>query len=235
MGWLRRSKAYGFYARSIRRRLFGSAVTVPDELRREWESHADQTIDLSVDWRDEMYLHFHRPFQNRRALESYLQTGREALEVMQRLLANQGIEPARLDKVLEFACGYGRNTRFLRTLFDPGRLYVSDVDRNAVDSNARRFGTQPIYSRPEPTDWDCSETFDLILVASLFTHLSYENWGGWLHRLGETLSPEGHLVITTHGLDWLAEDDEVVRIEGGFCYRRSNETSGRQVNLIKFH
>jgi len=227
MGWLRSSKAYGFYARSIRRRLFGSAVAVPDELRRAWGWHAEQAIDLSVDWRDEMYLHFHRPFRDRRALESYLRTGRETLEVLQRLLADQGIEPCELERVLEFACGYGRNTRFLRTLFDPTRLHVCDIDRNAVDSNARRFGTRPMYSGPEPADWRGSLTFDLIFVASLFTHLPYESWGGWLRRLSEALSPEGHLVITTHGLDWLAETDEVIRIEGGFCYQRANETAGR--------
>ncbi len=227
MGWLRRSKAYGYYARSIRRRVFGSAVAVPDELRREWEGVSPQAIDLSVDWRDEMFLHFHRPFQDRRALESYLQTGRETLQVVQRILDDRGLTTERLGKVLEFACGYGRNTRFLSTLFDPKRLFVSDIDRTAVDSNARGFNTQPIYSEPEPNDWHCEHQFDLIFVASLFTHLSYENWGGWLRRLGDALTPEGYLIITTHGLDWLGEDDEVVRIEGGFRYRRANETSGR--------
>lgn len=227
MGWLRSSKAYGFYARNIRRRLFGSAVAVPREIHQEWNPSDDETIDLAVDWRDEMFLHFHRPFRGRRALKSYLRTGRETLELVRTILDRLGKTPDQLDNVLEFACGYGRNTRFLRTLFDPARLYVCDVDPIAVESNANRFATQPLNSKPEPNEWVCERSFDFVFVASLFTHLSYETWGGWLKRLARTLSPEGHLIITTHGLDWLNGNNGVVRIEGGFCYRRANETSGR--------
>ena len=227
MGWLRRSKVYGFYARTIRRRVFGSAVAIPDELRGEWKEVGGHEIDLSVDWRDEMYLHFHRPFQGRRALESYLQTGHQTLDLVKDIVTTQGLDPKALGKVLEFASGYGRNTRFLRTLFDPSKLYVCDIDKNAVDANAQRFGTQPLYSASEPNDWVCDERFDLIFVASLFTHLSYESWGGWLGRLRDVLEPGGVLIITTHGLDWLREENRVVHIEGGFCYLRANETSGR--------
>ena len=91
--------------------------------------------------------------------------------------------------------------------------------------------SQPLFSAPRPEEWECPQRFDLVLVASLFTHLPYESWTGWLTRLAETLEPGGHMVITTHGLDWLhdVDDDDraIVRIEGGFRYRRANETSGR--------
>lgn len=227
MGWLRRSRAYGFYARKVRSRLFGPLVAVPDDLRRQWQERLPG-LDLAVDWRDEMYLHFHRPLGRRRALSSYFETGHEALVLLESILAERGRDPRALRGVLEFACGYGRNTRFFATLFDPARLVVSDVDLQALHANARGRGVRALASTTRPQEWSCQERFELVFVASLFTHLPLQSWTPWLARLADVLEPDGLLVITTHGLDWLAgAEDRTLQPEEGFCYRLANETAGR--------
>ena len=74
--------------------------------------------------------------------------------------------------MLEFACGYGRNVRHLVRRFPRATITVSDIDGGAVAFASGRFGVcgRLSASEPEALLWD--DRYDLIVVPSLFSHLS---------------------------------------------------------------
>jgi SAM-dependent methyltransferase len=101
-------------------------------------------------------------------------------------------------RILEFAAGFGRLTRFLVKKYDPGRIVTSDIDEPAVEFCRERIGVRSLLSAMEPEDLEIDEKFDLILVYSLFSHLPADRFSRWLKRLYELLDDGGFLVISVH-------------------------------------
>ena len=103
-----------------------------------------------------------------------------------------------VDRFLDFACGYGRSNRFLAPALSPSRLWVSDIQRDAVEFQQARFGVHGFESARAPEDLRCEEHFDMIFVASLFSHLPPHSFTRWLRRLHDLLAPGGLLVFSVH-------------------------------------
>lgn len=63
---------------------------------------------------------------------------------------------------------------------------------------AEQFGVRAIVSTTLPENLVVPERYDLIFVASLFTHLPPATFTPWLRRLAEMLEPEGLLTFSVH-------------------------------------
>jgi SAM-dependent methyltransferase len=167
------------------------------------------------------------------ALRSYLVTGDRNLCDLETVLADQGRELSRTASFLEFACGYGRFTRFLVRGLDPTRITVSDISRPAVDFERRTFGVRGFYSTESAANLHHEECYEVVFVASLFSHLSIAHWTPWLVRLYGLVAPGGLLIFSAHGnytrdiVFGPGYRDQLETAADGFTFLRTNETGGR--------
>ncbi len=167
------------------------------------------------------------------AMRTYLVSGDVMVRDLETALRDQGRTLSDLDSFLEFASGYGRFTRFLVTRLDPAKVTVSDIDQSAVDFSTRTFGVSGFYSTADAADLDHAGQYEVVFIASLFSHLAIECWTPWLERMYALVAPGGLLVFSTHGLyareviygeHWRDKFEEPA---DGFSFLRTNETDGR--------
>jgi SAM-dependent methyltransferase len=159
------------------------------------------TLDLAIDARDEMLGFLGDVFDGDRdrALFGYFRSGASIADSLGQALR------WRFDgsfgnsvRLLDFASGYGRVTRFLVREVPPERVWVADVYAGGVRFQEERFGVHGIVSTIRPEDFACAERFDAILVTSLFTHLPDERFVAWLRVLLGLLAPGGMLAFSAH-------------------------------------
>ena len=160
-------------------------------------------IDLAIDPADEMLGFLVRSCEGdrERALYAYFQSGASIAGAMAQVLRWRFGEPGRVGRLLDFASGYGRVTRFLLRLVPAERVWVADVYAAGVSFQQRRFGVHGIVSTVRPEDFAAAAgtgTFDAILVTSLFTHLPEERFVAWLRVLMGLLAPGGVLAFSVH-------------------------------------
>ena len=124
----------------------------------------------------------------------YLSVGQSALSITGRALGN--MEPA---SILDLPCGFGRVTRALRARFPRAAITVSDLDRPGVDFSAHQFGARGAYSVQDFRELELGETYDLIWVGSLMTHLPAGATKHLLTALARHLTPNGTALITLQG------------------------------------
>jgi SAM-dependent methyltransferase len=104
--------------------------------------------------------------------------------------------------LLDFACGFGRNTRFFMKDIHPGNLYGSDVRPDFIDICRSTFSygktSDVIFdlNNPFPPLRYKAETFDIIMAYSLFSHLSEKAHLAWLSEYFRILKHGGLLFLT---------------------------------------
>jgi len=184
--------------------------------------HAD--VDLTIDARDEMLGFLSDAFEGdrERALFAYFRSGASIADSLGQVLRWRFGGMDRIGKILDFASGYGRVTRFLVREIPPERVWVSDVYTDGVRFQEERFGVRGIVSTIRPEDFACSERFDAILVTSLFTHLPEERFVAWLRVLMGLLNPGGLLAFSVHSPEVLSPG--LVMPEGGICFQETSES-----------
>lgn len=128
----------------------------------------------------------------------YLAVGRSAFECITLALKQTGLDRRGVKDVLDFACGFGRVTRWLAAAFPSARLVGMDINPRAAAANRGLFG---ITVHDVDREWNKvpNDRFDLIWVGSLFTHLSRKQSDCLLKLLHARLKPGGILATTTHG------------------------------------
>lgn len=167
------------------------------------------------------------------AMRTYLTSGDLMMRDLEAALRDHGRALPQLGSFLEFASGYGRFTRFLVRRLDPGKVTVSDINHSAVDFARTTFGVSGFNSTERAGDLAHSQQYEVIFVASLFSHLAIEHWSAWLQRLFEMLAPGGLLIFSTHGpyaRDVIFGEHWRDRLEAkaeGFSFLPTNETDGR--------
>jgi SAM-dependent methyltransferase len=123
---------------------------------------------------------------------------------------------------LDFAAGYGRTTRFLVEHLPAERVTVGEIQRDALEFQQREFGVKTLASPRDPDELESSTRFDLVFVASLFTHLPDRTFGMWLAKLWELVAPGGVLVFSVH-------DEAINRggvpLQDGFAFIPRSEIS----------
>jgi 2-polyprenyl-3-methyl-5-hydroxy-6-metoxy-1,4-benzoquinol methylase len=99
---------------------------------------------------------------------------------------------------------------------------VSDVYRTAVDFQKSSFGVEGFYSEFNPDELEIPGKYEVIFVASLFSHLPMKTWCPWLKKLFNSLTDNGILIFSTHGLSCMAEPAKMPN--SGFLYCNMSES-----------
>jgi len=149
----------------------------------------------------------------------YFRSGWSASRTVHRLLSWHFGEKARSIRLLDFASGFGRVTRFLVQHLPPEQIWISDIFEDGVKFQRERFGVEGFQSSAEPDGLICNERFDCIVASSFFSHLPSATFTPWLKKLISLLRPGGMLIFSVHG-----EDEGVGSREGGGVrYQASSE------------
>lgn len=130
--------------------------------------------------------------------KAYLRVGRSALDCIKLTLRSASRKKTEIDSVLDFACGFGRVTRWLAAAFPNAALAAMEVNPKAVNFVANAF---PAKAYAVDSEWLSVpvDQYDLIWCGSLFTHISREKSDRLFAVLAERLRPGGLLATTTHG------------------------------------
>lgn len=141
-----------------------------------------------------------------KAYHSYLSAGLNAYRLIDKLVANRKGGWDEVHSFLDFASGYGRLTRFMILKLLPEQVWVSDVKKQAVAWQKKQFGVNGFSSSFIPENIQPDQSFDLIYVGSLFSHLPEHLFHRWLKKLWEMLSEKGMLIFSLHDMSlWKGE------------------------------
>lgn len=119
-------------------------------------------------------------------------------QLQARLFPDAHGAPRRDLDLLDFACGYGRLLRLLVHRHPPERTWAAEIQPEAVAHVAARYGVHGLASPPVPEDFAPGRRFDLLWVASLFSHLPDGLFQRWLRVLAGSLAPGGALCFSVH-------------------------------------
>jgi SAM-dependent methyltransferase len=163
-------------------------------------------LNRAIDERDDMLDFAMKLFHQDRdaAVTNYFQSALDQFALV-RHIASWRKHPRRM---LDFASGYGRLTRLLVHEHLADEVTVSDILEGGMAFQAEQFGVRTILSRTDPAQFVAPDRYDLIFVASLFTHLPPVTFTSWLRRLAGLLEPEGLLIFSVHDQS-LAPDKQV--------------------------
>ena len=185
-------------------------------------------LDVTISKNDLMYQYILREQGSKTAAYLwYLESGLQMHMVVEAIANGKRRRLANVDRFLDFASGYGRLTRFLVRSMNPRRVWVAEVKKRAVEFQQRQFGVNGFVSNLIPKQTRVEERFDIIFVASLFSHLPDSTFGPWLQRLCDFLSPSGVIAFSVHDVALggapIGEDNQ--RSPRIFYARNSEEAS----------
>jgi tRNA (mo5U34)-methyltransferase len=105
-------------------------------------------------------------------------------------------------RVLDFGAGAGRILRHFETEAAEAEFWGCDIDEPSVSWLERHLSPpfSPFVVSERPGLPQAEDYFDLIWVASVFTHLT-DHWAGWLLELHRVLRPGGTLIVSFLGPD----------------------------------
>jgi SAM-dependent methyltransferase len=116
--------------------------------------------------------------------------------------------------VLDFGCGCGRTLIWLYHLTSKPKYYGTDIDKEAIEwcKNNLKFAEFGINNALPPMRY-MSDTFDIVLAISVFTHLDEGMQLAWIQELYRVLKPKGILLISVHGENALKNKPKNIREE----------------------
>ncbi len=163
------------------------------------ENNLPPDVDLTISSDDRMFQYLLYVMSGYKdAAAEYFASGAQVFGVIEALSAARfgGIE--KLASILDFAAGHGRVDRYLAQVLDKSKIWVSDIKVGAVEFQTNQFGVKGLLSTAQPADFETEERFDIIFVASLFSHLPAETFYGWLRKLWSLLTERGILAFSVH-------------------------------------
>jgi SAM-dependent methyltransferase len=163
---------------------------------------------------DEMYLFSMKKVADdgddgTRALVRYYAIGRSVLDTVKQVVEWHFGSFENVPSFLDFACGYGRFTRFLIQEMPPEKIWVSDIYANAVKFQTEYLGVNGIVSTGKPENYLIERKFDCILANSFFSHMPERTFTNWLQNLYDLLTPNGILMFSVHDQCLLAPHIEM--------------------------
>ncbi len=155
-----------------------------------------------IDPRDEMFLYVLRRLgQPRLARMQYMRQGARACSTVVHVVRHCFGHDAVDLRVLDFASGFGRVTRYLAEIFGKQNVWACDLQAGSMEFCRSTLGVNVLPSGPRPECLTIAEHFDLIFVSSLFSHLPRKTFGPWLTALAGILRPGGVIAFSVHGQD----------------------------------
>jgi SAM-dependent methyltransferase len=130
-------------------------------------------------------------------LEHYLLVGANALGVIQAGQQLAGVGPPR--SILDFGCGAGRVTRWLRAAFPDARISASDIREDDLKFCADRFSVEVWRGGSDVAALKAPGRYDIIWACSVLTHLPQEQAEGLVHKFVEWTEPGGLIFASLHG------------------------------------
>jgi SAM-dependent methyltransferase len=140
-------------------------------------------------------------------------------------------------QILEWGCGSGRVLRHIPRLIPGAAVFGCDYDEAAVKWASAHLSSvvTELNGLNPPLRFD-DDSFDCVFALSVFTHLSLDLHGTWLHEVERILEPGGVFVFTTHGDHFrpqLGADERRV-YDGGDVHVRVANREGSRV-FSTFH
>jgi SAM-dependent methyltransferase len=124
-------------------------------------------------------------------------------------------------QLLDFACGYGRLLRFMSQYLPRQNVFASEIQTDALRYVQETFKVAAIPSHGDPQAFQPNQRFDVIWVASLFSHLPKHLFKAWLGRLLESLTPDGILCFSVHDACLVPEGHQFPEEEGYLFWPQS--------------
>ncbi len=167
-----------------------------------------ENFKLNICEDDEMYLFALSNVKDDRdrALVRYYSLGRRILDTIKQIVDWHFGSFENVPSFLDFACGYGRFTRFLIQEMPPERIWVSDISTKAVKFQTEYLNVNGIVSTGNPENYLVDRKFNCIVVNSFFSHIPEKTFSHWLQNLYNSLTPNGILIFSVH--------DECLRAPG---------------------
>jgi 2-polyprenyl-3-methyl-5-hydroxy-6-metoxy-1,4-benzoquinol methylase len=105
-------------------------------------------------------------------------------------------------RVLDFGAGAGRIIRHFQTEAPGAEFWACDIDQPSITWLEHHLSPpfRPFVVSEQPGLPHAESYFDLIWVASVFTHLT-DHWAGWLLELHRVLRPGGTMIVSFLGPD----------------------------------
>jgi len=112
-------------------------------------------------------------------------------------------------KVLDFACGAGRQLLHLVRLYPNAQAFACDIRTDAIAYLQRAYPKAKIYANKfDPPLMYSDAAFDLIYSVSVFSHLSAQDAHLWLGELRRVAKPGAVLCLTFNSYTSLARYHE---------------------------
>jgi SAM-dependent methyltransferase len=146
-------------------------------------------------------------------VEAYRDSMISAHHTLRALLAASGIDPARVRRVLDIGCGTGRLLAGWHLDDRSRELTGADIDRACVEWTSAHLPDVAHWhvSAIEPPLPFSSGSFDVVQLASVFTHLSIEQQEAWVRELARLVRPGGACIVTLLGETYAAMLDDAQR------------------------
>jgi SAM-dependent methyltransferase len=132
---------------------------------------------------------------------SYVDSEVAGLFTLETLLRSGGIDPMAIRDVLDIGCGTGRLLAGWHVADPRRRLTGVDIDGELIAWNRQALPAVAEWRRSQvlpPLEFP-DASFDLIQLASVFTHLPLTYQRAWIKELGRLLKPGGAALLTLHG------------------------------------
>lgn len=184
------------------------------------DHHIAPTLSTAISKNDIMF-HYSLLYEKdyHRTIWGYLAVGFNGFDLIRSLISKYINHDASELKILDFASGHGRITRFLVNHYGPQHVFSSDIKPDAVQFHKDFFGIHSFVSSYSPSAVRCDERFSFIFAGSLFSHLPQNTFYSWLKVLSSWLKPGGVMAFTVHDMSLLGGDPQ----GSGFYFHPSNE------------
>ncbi|MDT9189367.1 MAG: methyltransferase domain-containing protein [Limnospira sp. PMC 1240.20] len=188
-------------------------------------ARSPQTFRREIMAIDEMYSYVFNQLDDKnshRALTYYYTIGRAILDTVKQFVDWHFGGFDAVESFLDFACGYGRFTRFLIEEIPPERIWVSDIYKKAVQFQSEYLGVQGIVSASVPEDYQVDRDFDLIMATSFFSHMPATTFERWMQKLYDLKSKRGLLLFSVLDMELLPP--HIPRSETGLVFSPDSES-----------
>ena len=160
-----------------------------------------------------------------RAFHYYFYSGGFIALNITKYLQSAGLDPSILS-LLDFACGYGRITRYF--VKDFKEVIGSDLEKEMITFLHDEVGVDAFLSNVEIRNVKFpKKKFDVVFSFSLFTHLQPEIWEDWFWGLFEKVKKGGLFFITTRSPEFATSKGDKLVDFNGIDFKERNETNGR--------